>query len=78
MFTNDKSCRYGLTGDPSCMFCKVEMEMLAHLFWECDHVQRLLQQLIKWCQTYIDNTVVYDRASCLILGFRLKALNNVF
>ena len=69
MFTNDKSCRYGMTGDPSCTFCKVETETFADLYWECEHVQWLLQQLIKWCQTYIDNKVVYDRATCLILGF---------
>ena len=61
-----------------CTFCKVGKECFFHLFWQCPHVQEVITQLIEWCKKYIDDKVTYDCASCLILGFPNKALNNVF
>ena len=77
-FTNSLMLRACLSNSDLCTFCKGAEETFAHLFWECSMVQELLQDLIHWCTKYVNDKVVYDRASCLILGFQSSVLNNVF
>ena len=38
-----------ITQSPLCSFCRETDETIEHIFWECDHVQSLLQSIDKYC-----------------------------
>ena len=42
-----------ITQSPLCSFCRETDETIEHLFWECDHVQSLLQSIDNYCMNIL-------------------------
>ena len=42
-----------ITQSPLCSFCRETDETSEHLFWECDHVQSLLQSIDNYCMNIL-------------------------
>ena len=47
--TNRSLSKMKITQSPLCSFCKETDETIGLLFWECDHVQSLLQSIDNYC-----------------------------
>ena len=45
--TNKLLYKINIKDNPFCTFCQLEEETIAHLFFECDHVQKLWSELKK-------------------------------
>ena len=68
----------GKVPSSECGFCAQEVETFLHVFWTCPVVSDLMNKLIDWCTVCVNREAKYNMASCLIMGFDNKALNNIF
>ena len=51
--TNRSLFKMKITQSPLCSFCRETDETIEHLFWECDHVQSLLQSIDNYCMNIL-------------------------
>ena len=46
--TNTFFHKIKITNDPKCTFCAEADETIEHLLWECDYVQKFINEVISW------------------------------
>ena len=50
LVTNVQLEKWGITPSNSCTYCKIEKETLIHLFYECNVVRELWEEVVKYCK----------------------------
>ena len=46
--TNKFLCKINIINNPKCSFCAQADETIEHLLWECEYIQKFLQEVISW------------------------------
>ena len=80
LFTNYKVNKFKPHVSPKCTFCShiVEfshLELVSHLFWDCDFVLKLWQEVKAWLAT-LNTNIPLDRTK-LLFGIHDQASNSV-
>ena len=65
--TNRSLFKIKITQSPLCSFCRETDETIEQLFWECDHVQSLLQSIDNYCMNILASSFSVQKQD-FILG----------
>ena len=73
--TNKWLYKRKLVSSDICSFCKSDVQDIEHLFWGCEKVQILWQELINWLYPFL---IIRDlKAEDVIFGFKNKCSGNI-
>lgn len=57
IITNKHLCRWNLRTDDLCSFCNLYSESILHLFYSCECIQEIWQEIRAYIESQIDETV---------------------
>ena len=66
LFPNDRLYKMKLVNSPVCPKCHVENETIMHMFWTCDTVHNLWEEVLTWLEALLEIEIIRNAKTVLL------------